>query len=160
MGWRESLLGSGFQYKPSPEPPATPVQATYPATRIIGGGAAVGGQVKVSSDAVVFEPVDTDAARRVLVNAGRLGLMPGAGIANRALDETKLLEPMTISTARITSVKREQPTGLVPRLFAPPSVRLGLGPRRRRHRKPDLRAPDHNRPGASLGLLLPLSPVS
>ena len=125
-GLLERLLGSGFRYKSPREPLAPPEQATVPATRMVAGRAAVGGQVKLSSDALVFEPVDTDAARRILVGAGRAGLLPGVGVANRVLDQTKLLEPMTIPLASIKSVSREQPSGLIPRLSTPPSVRLGL----------------------------------
>ena len=107
-------------YKQPPLAPDETVVHTATGARLVGGRAGVGGQWYVTDKSLAFAPIDTDNARRALLVGAWATGVPGAGIANRALKRSELLEPVRVPLDQVDSISQVSGASL----FSPPSVRV------------------------------------
>jgi hypothetical protein len=123
MSWRERLFSNAeqsFSYKSPELASGEAVQGSWYGARTFAGKPGVGGRVALTNDSLVFEPVDVDAPRTILSTLARATGVPGVGVANRVIDDSRLLEPMTVPLSQVQSVEPLPRQGL----FRPPQARV------------------------------------
>src|SRR5207249_4447732 len=109
--------GTGYRVDPSQKPET--VEAVFAGAKIVRGAPAAGSQVAVTSQGLNVTPLDVEGARKALAVGLRAAGVSGVGVANWALNQSKILEPTTIPFETIRSVEPEGRPGF----FSLPRVR-------------------------------------
>jgi len=119
MTWRERLLGTNERYKQASLNPGEAVQGTWVGARSAWGGLPfTGGQIALSNDRVIFNPINTDGAQKILAAGARVAGVPAVGLGLRALRQTGALDPTSVPRGGVTSVQPGRDAGIL----HPPTV--------------------------------------